>query len=722
MSFEALLDKIKDYQANDIERIKLAYEEAAQAHEGQKRISGEDYIVHPVEVAIITAELKLDAEAIMAALLHDVVEDTPTTLEDIEKKFGKEVAILVDSVTKLSKIKFRSKEEQQAENLRKMLLAMAKDIRVLLIKLADRLNNIRTLKPLPPEKQKRIARETLEIFAPLAHRLGISTIKWELEDISFRYLEPSQYYKIVNLMTQKRKDRENFIETIKSDLKSRLEQMEIEADISGRPKHIYSIHRKMVNQNKRFDEIYDLLAVRVIVDNIKDCYAVLGVVHTIWKPMPGRFKDYIAMPKVNMYQSLHTTVVGPQGKPFEIQIRTWDMHHTAEFGIAAHWAYKENKKIQSSNLEQKIAWFKELLDLQQDLSDANEFVENIKLDLYADDVFVFTPKGDVFELPVGSVPIDFAYRVHTDVGNATVGAKVNGRIVPLDYRLKTGDIIEILTSKQSFGPSRDWLKIAQSSQAKAKIRQWYKKQKRDENIHKGKELLEKEIKKLGFEPGQFLTSQQLADISRKFNFATDQDLFAAIGYNGISAQQVAMRLTEKQRHEQAKEDSITAIVDNSKSQAMFKKRKKQPHGVRVKGVDNLLVRFSKCCSPVPGDDIIGYITKGRGVSVHRTDCANVKNDEHQERIIPVEWESETESSYTVDLEIIGLDRPMILNEVMQAVSETKTDINAASGKGDRNKRAIMHLTISIRNVEHLRTIVERIKKVRDVYSVRRVMQ
>lgn len=720
MDFQILLDKLKDYSADDIAKIKSAFDLAQEAHLGQKRISGEDYIVHPVAVAIIVAELKLDAVAVMAALLHDVVEDTPIALEEIENQFGKEVAQLVDSVTKLSKIKFRSKEEQQAENLRKMFLAMAKDIRVLLIKLADRLNNIRTLKPLPPEKQKRIAIETMEIFAPLAHRLGISAIKWELEDIAFRYLEPSQYYKVVNLMTQKREDREKFIETIKSEIELRLEQMEIHADISGRPKHIYSIHRKMVTQNKQFDEIYDLLAVRVLVDSIKDCYAVLGVVHTIWKPMPGRFKDFIAMPKVNMYQSLHTTVIGPQGKPFEIQIRTWEMHQTAEFGIAAHWAYKENKKVQATNIEQKLSWFRELLDLQQDLNDANEFVENVKMDLYTDDVFVFTPKGDVFELPAGSVPIDFAYRVHTDVGNSTVGAKVNGKIVPLDYKLQMGDIIEILTSKQSFGPSRDWLKIAHSSPAKAKIRQWFKKQKREENIQKGKELLEKEIKKLGFEPAEFMTNQQLAEIIKRFNFTNDQDLFASIGYNGMSAQQAAMRLTEKQRQEQAKEVKMSAILDTNKS--LVKKRTKPVNGVRVKGVDNLLVRFSKCCSPVPGDEIVGYITKGRGVSVHRTDCPNVLNEEGKERLIEVEWESNTDTSYTVDLEIVGLDRPMILNEVMQSVMETKTDINAASGKADHQKRAIMHLTLSIRNVEHLRVAVERIKKVRDVYTVRRVMQ
>ncbi|OEH84574.1 (p)ppGpp synthetase [Desulfuribacillus stibiiarsenatis] len=719
MNIQALLVKIKDYPQQDIERITSAYEEAARAHEGQKRISGEDYIIHPLSVAIITAELKLDAVTIMAALLHDVVEDTPVTTEEIEKKFGKDVAMLVDGVTKLSKIKYQTKEEQQAENLRKMFMAMAKDIRVLLIKLADRLNNIRTLKPLPPEKQKRIAQETLEIFAPLAHRLGISTVKWELEDIAFRYIEPSQYYRIVNLMTQKRRDREQFIDQINLELRTRLDQMEISADISGRPKHIYSIHRKMVSQNKRFDEIYDLLAVRVIVENIKDCYAVLGVVHTIWKPMPGRFKDYIAMPKVNMYQSLHTTVIGPQGKPFEIQIRTLDMHQTAELGIAAHWAYKENKKIHNNNYEQKLGWFKEILDWQHDVGDANEFVENIKYDLYAEDVFVFTPKGDVFELPAGSVPIDFAYRVHTDVGNSTVGAKINGRIVTLDYRLKTGDIIEILTSKQSFGPSRDWLKIAQSSQAKAKIRNWFKKQKRDENIQKGREMLEKELRKLNFEPGDFLGHQQLQEMIKKFNFSHESDLYAAIGYNGISAHQIAMRLTEKQRHDQARDNHLTALLE---AKPVLKHKKKQPLGVRVKGVDNLLVRFSKCCSPVPGDDIVGYITKGRGVSVHRLDCPNVQNEENAQRLIPVEWESDVETSYTVELEITGLDRPLLLNEVMQAVSETKTDINAASGKGDRNKRAIILLTISIRNVEHLRTIVERIKRVRDIYTVRRVMQ
>lgn len=720
MNFDILLDKVKDYPEEDIAKIKEAYEVAKKAHEGQKRVSGEDYIVHPVDVAIITAEMKLDATTIMAALLHDVVEDTEMTLTDLAKQFGGEVATLVDSVTKLSKIKYQSKEEQQAENLRKMFLAMAQDIRVLLIKLADRLNNIRTLKPLSPERQKRIATETMEIFAPLANRLGISAIKWELEDLSFRYLDPANYYRVVNLMNQKRSDREEFIEKTKKKLDINLREIGIEADISGRAKHIYSIHRKMVTKNKEFDEIYDLLAMRIIVKDVRECYAALGVVHTLWKPIPGRFKDFIAMPKINMYQSLHTTVIGSSGRPFEIQIRTKEMHETAEMGIAAHWAYKENRKIQAGSMEKKLEWFREILDIQQDVNDANEFIETIKMDLYTEDVFIFTPRGDVFELPAGSITLDFAYRIHTDVGNSTVGAKINGKIVPLDYVLKTGDIIEILTSKQSFGPSRDWLKMVKTSHAKSKIRQWFKKQTREENVQKGKELLEKEIRKFNLEPNEFMTSNALSGVMKKFNFVNEQDLYAAIGYNGMSPHQVALRLTEKRRNEIEREIDMQAIIDSKTTPD--KRKNKHPQGVIVKGVDNLLVRLSKCCSPVPGDDIVGFITKGRGISIHRSDCPNIVNESEQDRKIEVEWEANVSSEYTVDLEIIGLDRPMILNEVMQAVAEIKTNINAASGRGDKQKRAIMQLTLVIRNTDHMRAVIERIKRVRDVYSVRRITQ
>ncbi|WEG14082.1 bifunctional (p)ppGpp synthetase/guanosine-3',5'-bis(diphosphate) 3'-pyrophosphohydrolase [Pullulanibacillus sp. KACC 23026] len=724
MTFQELLTKASHYLSEDqVKQIEEAYHFADEAHAGQVRKSGEPYIIHPVEVAGILVDLEMDATTIIGGLLHDVVEDTPVKLEDISKRFGEEVAILVDGVTKLRHFEFKSKEDQQAENHRKMFVAMAQDIRCVLIKLADRLHNMRTLKYMSPEKQIQKANETLEIFAPLANRLGISTIKWELEDIALRFLNPQQYYRIVNLMKRKRQDRLEYIEEVMETIRKQLAGVEIEANIHGRPKHIYSIYRKMAYQNKQFNEIYDLLAVRIIVENIKDCYAVLGIIHTHWKPMPGRFKDYIAMPKQNMYQSLHTTVIGPKGDPLEVQIRTEEMHRVAEYGIAAHWAYKEGRQKNLNNrFEDKLAWFRQILEWQNEAEDAKEFIESLKMDLFSDMVFVFTPKGDVIELPSGSVPIDFAYRIHTEIGNKTVGAKVNGKMVPLDYRLKTGDIVEITTSNHSYGPSQDWLKMAKSSHAKNKIRQWHKKQRREENVEKGKESIEKELRSQGFDPKEILTESNIKVVATKYNFATEEEIYAAVGYNGITPKQVVTRLTEKVRKTQS--ESAEAILKNFPEVGTYQTTKrKTDSGVRVKGVDNLMIRLSKCCNPVPGDEIIGYITKGRGVSIHRANCPNVYQHDGEARLLEVEWEGQEvgKKHYNVDIEITGYDRNGLLNEVLQAVSETKTQIIAVSGKADKNKVALIHMTIAIPNVNHLVKVVDRIKRLPEIYSVRRMM-
>ena len=707
-----------------VDFIRRAYVMAEKSHEGQFRTSGEPYINHPIQVAGILAELQMDPETVAAGFLHDVVEDTEVSREDIIREFGDEVAMLVDGVTKLDKLKFRSNEEKQAENHRKMFIAMAQDIRVILIKLADRLHNMRTLKHVPAAKQRRVSEETLEIFSPLAHRLGISTIKWELEDIALRYSNPQQYYRIVNLMKQKRTEREQYLKDVMSQMRVELDEMGIAAEIHGRPKHLYSIYQKMVIQKKEFNEIYDLLAVRIVVKSIKDCYAALGIIHTLWKPMPGRFKDYIAMPKQNLYQSIHTTVVGPAGDPLEVQIRTEEMHRISEFGVAAHWAYKEGKQVAklASDIDSKLTWFREILEIQNESSNAQEFMESLKFDLFSDMVYVFTPDGDVVELPQGSVPIDFAYRVHSEVGNRTTGAKVNGKIVPLDSALSTGDIVEILTSKQSFGPSRDWLKLAHTSQAKNKIRQYFKKQLRDENIDKGSEMIQKELKEEEYDVKEALSKENIQRTIDKFSFTFEEDLYAAVGSGGITAQQVVNRLDERMLREREKKETIDKIVSDIQTP---KPEKQTESGVIVKDIDNMLIRISKCCNPVPGDEIVGFITRGRGVSVHRTDCPNVLSEQgQQERIIDVEWalqDATSRKEFQVDIEISAFDRQGLLNEVMMVVADMNTPIIAVSGKADKDDIAHIHMSIKIQNITHLQRTVEKIKQIKDIYSVERVM-
>lgn len=737
------MPKIKNYSKQEVIDLCASYmsrphvafvEKAAdfaeQAHKGQMRKSGEEYFVHPTQVAAILAELKLDPDTIATGFLHDVVEDTDYTLEDIEYEFSKTVAILVDGVTKLGKIKYKSHEEQLAENHRKMLLAMANDIRIIMVKLADRLHNMRTLKFHRPEKQRSISNETLEIYAPLAHRLGINRVKWELEDTSLRYLNPQQYYRIVHLMNTKRDEREHYISDTIQKITESIDELSIEADIYGRPKHIYSIYRKMKDQKKQFNEIYDLLAVRVIVDSIKDCYAVLGAIHTKWKPMPGRFKDYIAMPKANMYQSLHTTVIGLKGTPIEIQIRTEDMHRVAEFGVAAHWAYKEGtvKKVEGeeNNLQQQLNWFRDLIDLQDDSRNASEFVESVKEDIFKDKVYVFTPKGDVMELPFGAGPLDFAYNVHSEVGNKTVGAKVNNKIVPLNYKLQNGDIIEVMTSPNSFGPSRDWVNLVTTNKAKNKIKRFFKLQDREENIEKGRSLMEKQLQEMDFVPKDFLTKPLLKEALQRFNMQTEHDLYAAVGFGELSPFIVANRITEKARRErdrQEQEQTMETIEQKAKKEPA-KMKIRHENGIVIQGVDNLLIRISHCCNPVPGDQIVGYITRGRGISVHRTDCPNVQlSDDNKDRLIDVEWEDSGSShiDYETELLVEGYNRSGLLNEVLHVINSMTKNLNSVNGKIDENKIATITLKLGIQNLSQLDKIVDKIKKIPDVYSVRRVI-
>jgi len=721
VNIEEILTRVQGYNPRaDLTLIRAAYALAEEAHRGQYRQSGEEYIVHPLAVADILSELEMDAPAIAAGMLHDVVEDTGVSLNEIEKRFGPEVARLVDGVTKLNRLGFRSHQEEQVENLRKMFFAMAEDLRVIIIKLADRLHNMRTLKALPPEKQKEIARETMEIYAPLAHRLGIWRIKWELEDLAFRYLDPEKYRELAEKVAMKRQEREEYIKQVVAILRERLTALGFKAEIQGRAKHLYSIYKKM-QEGRDFSQIYDLMAVRVIVDTIKDCYGVLGTVHTLWKPIPGRFKDYIAMPKANMYQSLHTSVIGPRGEPFEIQIRTWEMHWTAEFGVAAHWRYKEGNRT-DKDFDQKLAWLRQVLEWQRELKDANEFMESLKIDLFDDEVFVFTPKGDVVDLPLGSTPVDFAYQIHTDVGNRCVGAKVNGKITPLNYQLKNGDIVEIITSKQAAGPSPDWLNFVKTSGARHKIKQWFKKERREENIALGREALEREVRRLGLEPHEVLREERMAELAKKLSFLTTDDLVAAVGYGGLSPQQVVSRLSEEYRKEK-KEQELANLVEVKPDARLVSEFGKPSQGIRVRGISNVLIRLARCCNPVPGDPIVGFITRGRGVSVHRMDCPNVDIlARERDRLIEVTWdESQASGTYPVELEIRALDRPGLLSDVAGVVAETRTNILSANVRTSRGQRsASIDLILEIKDLKQLQYIANKIERVKDVISVERV--
>lgn len=702
--------------------VNKAYEYANNAHKGQIRKSGEEYIVHPIQVAGILAEINMDPVTIATGFLHDVVEDTDRTYEDIKEEFSEEVADLVDGVTKLGKFKFTSKREHQAENHRKMLLAMAQDVRVILVKLADRLHNMRTLKFHRAEKQRDIATETLEIYAPLADRLGMSRIKWELEDLSLRYANPQQFYRIVHLMDSRREDREQYIKDSISAINDSIEELEISADITGRPKHIHSIYRKMSTQKKQFDEIYDLLAIRVIVDSIKDCYAVLGAIHTQWKPMPGRFKDYIAMPKANMYQSLHTTVLGPNATPLEVQIRTQQMHEIAEYGVAAHWAYKEGvtTKLENDQMGEQLSWFRDIIELQSESDDASEFMDAIKQDFFTDKVYVFTPNGDVMELPDGASTLDFAYHVHTEVGDKSTGARVNSKIVPLNYKLKTGDIVEIITLSSSSGPSRDWLNFVNTSKAKNKIRRYFKVQDQEVATENGEKIVAQLIADQELDPADFMTSERMDEHAQIFNFKDRHSLYAAIGFNEIKPLTVVNKLTEDARRRRDKELSNTTTIE----------RKSEPEkltihhddGVVVEDAENLLLRLSKCCNPVPGDEIVGYITRGRGISVHRKDCPNIATeDDLNNRLIEVEWENtKTDKVYDTDLEVFGFDRSGLLNDVLEVVNSMTNRLSNVNGRVDNNQMATIRLSIGIHNTKELDGIIDKLNQVPDIYSIRRI--
>lgn len=730
---DKLLEIIQNNCNNvDVEMIKKAYHFAEGAHKEQKRESGEPYIIHPIAVAEILAELGMDTNTIVAGLLHDVIEDTDFSYDETVSLFNEEIANLVEGVTKLTKLgelEYKTKEEQQADNVRKMLLAMAKDIRVIIIKLADRLHNMRTLKFMPATKQKNKAKETLDIYAPLAHRLGMSKIKWELEDLCFRYLHEKEYYELVDSIAEKRVEREAYIKDIVRDLNENLQASGIESEIDGRPKHFYSIYKKMVTKNKSIEQIFDLTAIRVLVNSVKDCYGVLGIVHTIYRPIPGRFKDYIAMPKPNMYQSLHTTVIGPQGKTFEIQIRTFEMHKTAEYGIAAHWKYKEGdtanpEQNKQKDFEMKLVWLRDMLEWQKETSDAEEFIEGFKIDLFSDEVFVFTPKGVVINLCSKATPIDFAYRIHTDVGNKCVGAKVNGKIVPLDYTLKTGEIVEILTSVNAKGPNMDWLKIAKSNQSKSKIKLWFKKAKKEENITKGKELLEKELKKQSVNYLDIAKGEIYEKLMKRYNIHSIEDLHVLIGMGGFSVSTLISRL--KEDNGLINKDKDNKEILNKAIEEQIAKSARQPepnsYGITVKGESNLMVRFAKCCSPVPGDDILGYITKGRGVSVHRKDCSNLQNliDTDVERVIEVNWGSAQGTAYFAEIQVQADDREGLLADVMSVITELKLQLSAVNANLAKQGFALINVKLKITSVDSLKDLMKRLKRLKGVSDVYRV--
>ena len=710
---EALIEKVKlHYSAEDVEVFTRAYTVAEKIHEGQMRLSGEPFFRHPYEVASILIDLGLDISTVIAGLLHDSVEDTDFTIEELKKQFGKEVAGLVEGVTKVNRVDFLSKEDHQAENLRKMLLAMASDIRVILVKLADRIHNMRTLKYQSREKQLEKAKETLEIYAPLAHRLGINTIKWELEDLALKYLDPDGYYDIASKLTLTRAERKEYIETVVEVIKKHLEKIKVKAEVEGRPKHIYSIYNKINKQGRDFNEVYDLIAIRIIVDNVRDCYAVLGTVHTVWKPIPGRFKDYIAVPKQNMYQSIHTTVLGDDGRPFEVQIRTKEMHATAEYGIAAHWHYKEGI-FEADKMDKKLSWLRELLEWQTDAKDSKEFMESLKIDFFSDMVYVFTPKGDVKEFVQGATPLDFAYSIHSEIGNKCIGAKINGKIVPLSYVLISGDIVEIITSSSSHGPSRDWLKIVKTSQAKSKIRNWFRKEMKEENIAKGRDMLEKEARRKGYDFKTLFKPEWVKGVFKKFTLQSLEDMYAAVGYGGITTGQILTKLIGEYRKE-------NKIEEAQQSPHIFAK-KSVSSGVIVKGYDDMVVRFAKCCNPVPGDKIVGYITRGRGVSVHRSDCPNINLiDFEEERMIDVAWAGDEKSSYNVEIQVSADDRHGLIAELTNQIYDMGYSITSVNARTGKNHIAIMEIGLEIIKLSQLDEIITRLKKVSGVRDVFRI--
>ena len=718
---ELIATLVKYHPEANVELVEKAYHFAEKAHAGQLRKSGEPYFVHPLTVAGILAKLMLDAPTIAAGLLHDTVEDCDdVTIEVIEQEFGQEVALLVDGVTKLKRLDFTSRVEQQAESIRKMILAMSKDIRVVLIKLADRTHNMRTLKSQPPESQKRIAQETLDIYAPLAHRLGVYKIKQELEDLCLRYLDPEGYQNLIVKVGMKRAEREENIRTVIDTLSDKLKEMNIHYEIDGRPKHFDSIYRKMVLQDKPVEQIFDLVAIRVLVDTVQDCYAVLGVVHTLWKQVPNRFKDYISMPKPNMYQSLHTTVVGENGMPFEVQIRTYEMHRIAEYGIAAHWRYKEGKQVADS-LDNKLYWLRQILDWQNDTRDSEEFIKSLKVDLFSDEIFVFTPKGEIIDLPKGATPLDFAYRIHSAVGNKCVGAKVNGRIVTLDTPLNTGDFVEIITQQNSKGPSRDWLKIVKTAQAKAKIRQFYKKELKDENIANGKQMLDYEAKRQAVSLPSLLKTEYVDPVLRKFSFADLDDLYAAVGCGGIAAQQVVTRLREEQRaHDKPLVPVLPRVAEPTTPARGGKSSSKEDMGIKIAGLPGCQVHFAKCCTPLPGDEIIGYITRGRGVTIHSKECVNVTASHDPARWVEAEWSDTVNSSYNGSIQILAQDRHNLLADLMSYLSAQKVTVCALNAKVNNNQTCSIELTLQVANKQELDWVIKQIAKRQDTIEIFRV--
>ena len=722
ISLKDLISTIKKNNKKvDIKLVTRAYNYAFMHHGEQKRKSGEPYIIHPLNVANIIAGLGLDATTICAALLHDVVEDTDVTRDDLIKKFGTEVTEIVDGVTKLQKLQYSDMEEQQVENYRKMFLAMGKDIRVILIKLADRLHNMRTLKYLTRDRQLAIAKETMDLYAPLANRIGMYSLKWELEDLAFKYLNPDEYREILEGLNEKREERLSFVDKIKVQIVAELKRAKIVADVTGRAKHIYSIYRKMQRDNITLDQVYDLFALRIIVNSVKDCYAALGVVHELYNPMPGRFKDYIAVPKANMYQSLHTTLIGPNATPVEVQIRTWDMHRIAEFGIAAHWAYKEANRFKKSTVvvqDDKLSWLRESLEWQKDMNDPDEFLKTLKKELFEDEVYVFTKNGDIKVLPKDSTPIDFAYSIHTEVGNTMTGCKINSKMMPIVTKLNNGDIVDIITSDNAKGPSRDWLKFVQSTRAKNKIQQWFKKANREENIERGKELLSKEIKRLGLTESEIYKQEYINSALERYKYPNIIEMQAAVGFGAISAGKVISKMLDSYSKDHKEEELEKKIEELSAKKVQT--AKPSSSGVIVKGIDNCLVKFAKCCNPVPGDKIIGYITRGRGVSVHRADCINLKELLDQEdRIIEVSWYEKAKTSYNVDIEIYSNDRNGLLSDIVREFGNEKVSMMDVRSKVTKEKIVITEVTAEIENLETLNKLFRALRKIDSVYEVKR---